>query len=154
MINTKYFGKDVAVFFREYDKKYSEQITIEQYITMKQFDVAKGKNISVDYDKLISLFNQITGKKIYTITDKVKNAIVDRLEEGFSKEDFKNAIINCYHDDHHKETNRKYLTLEFITRPDKMLRFSSMENVKGGIDSETDEQRTQRLLQKEKEQWG
>jgi hypothetical protein len=37
--------------------------------------------------------------------------------------DIVNAITNCFNDDYHKE-NPKYLTLEFISRPDKMQKYS------------------------------
>ena len=80
-------------------------------------------NLSVNWDALLSQFNLITGKKIRVIDDKTKRQVNARLKEGYSKQDIVNAITNCFNDDYHKE-NPHYLTLEFITRSDKMQKYS------------------------------
>jgi uncharacterized phage protein (TIGR02220 family) len=84
-------------------------------------------SIKVDWNALINQFNLITGKKTKVISPIVKNKILARLKEGYSKQDFLNAIENCYNDKWHKETNHKHLTLEFISRPDKLERFSTQK---------------------------
>ena len=76
---------------------------------------------------LINQFNSITGKKTKVISPIVKTKILARLKEGYSKQDFLNAIENCYNDKWHKETNHKHLTLEFISRADKLERFSTQK---------------------------
>lgn len=84
-------------------------------------------SIKVDWNALINQFNLITGKKTKVISPIVKNKILARLKEGYSKQDFLNAIENCYNDKWHKETNHKHLTLEFISRADKLERFSTQK---------------------------
>ena len=84
-------------------------------------------SIKVDWSALIKQFNSITGKKTKVISPIVKTKILARLKEGYSKQDFLNAIENCYNDKWHKETNHKHLTLEFISRPDKLERFSTQK---------------------------
>ncbi len=79
-------------------------------------------NLSVDWEKLREKFNSITGKKTKVVSTKVKNQILARLKEGYSKDDLLSAIINCFNDPYHKE-NPKYLTLEFISRSDKMEKY-------------------------------
>jgi uncharacterized phage protein (TIGR02220 family) len=81
------------------------------------------KEESVNWEKLIEQFNSVTGKKTKVISEKAKKQILGLLRAGYSKEDFLKAIQNCHKDPYHVETNHKYLTLEFISRPDKMERF-------------------------------
>jgi uncharacterized phage protein (TIGR02220 family) len=80
----------------------------------------------IDWSKLLDKFNSITGKKSRVVPEKAKKAILSRLKEGYTKQDILNAIQNCYNDSHHKETNHKYLTLEFISRPDKLEKFATI----------------------------
>jgi len=88
------------------------------------------KIIDIDSSKLLSLFNSILGKQTRIINTKTKTQIKDRLKEGYTKEDIVNAIRNASKDPHHIEFNYKYLTLEFITRPDKLDRFVNMGDFK------------------------
>jgi uncharacterized phage protein (TIGR02220 family) len=78
----------------------------------------------VDWDLLLSAFNDLTKRNFKLIPEKAKRQILARLKEGYTKADLWNAIENCYNDEYHKETNHKYLTLEFISRPDKMEKYS------------------------------
>lgn len=93
----------------------------------EEVELLKPTSIKVDWNALINQFNLITGKKTKVISPIVKNKILARLKEGYSKQDFLNAIENCYNDKWHKETNHKHLTLEFISRPDKLERFSTQK---------------------------
>lgn len=81
----------------------------------------------VNYYGLVKFFNDVTGKSIRVVNQKTRKQINDRLKEGYNKEDIAKAIQNCFDDSYHKETNHKYLTLEFITRADKLEKFSSMK---------------------------
>jgi uncharacterized phage protein (TIGR02220 family) len=92
-------------------------------------DKIKEENI-IDSSKLLSLYNSILGKTARVVNTKTKSQIKDRLKEGYTKEDIVNAIRNASKDPHHIEFNYKYLTLEFITRPDKLDRFVNMGDFK------------------------
>lgn len=81
-------------------------------------------NLKVDWEKLKDNFNSLTGKGTKVISNKVKGQINARLKEGYTKQDLWNAIVNCFNDPYHKE-NPKYLTLEFISRSDKMEKYSA-----------------------------
>ena len=87
----------------------------------------KQDNISIDWEKLLEQFNSITGKNVKVINDQVKNKILGRLKDGYEKQDLLNAIKNCFNDPYHKETNHKYLTLEFISRSDKMEKYANIK---------------------------
>jgi uncharacterized phage protein (TIGR02220 family) len=84
-------------------------------------------NLKVDWDRLLEQFNKITGKSSKVINNQVKVKILARLKEGYTKQDLIDAIRNCYEDPYHKETNHKYLTLEFISRADKMEKYSTIK---------------------------
>lgn len=80
-------------------------------------------NLTVDWEKLKDNFNSLTGKGTKIISNKVKGQINARLKEGYTKNDLWNAIVNCFNDPYHKE-NPRFLTLEFISRPDKIEKYS------------------------------
>jgi uncharacterized phage protein (TIGR02220 family) len=87
-------------------------------------DIKVNNNLSVDWDELLNFINKITGKKFRVVPDKTKAQIKLRLKEGYTKQDFANAIQNCFLDKYHQE-NRRFLTLEFISRSDKMEKFAT-----------------------------
>lgn len=87
-------------------------------------EVKFNANLTVDWEKLKLNFNELTGKKTKVVSNKVKGQINARLKEGYTKQDLWNAIVNCFNDPYHKE-NPKYLTLEFISRSDKMEKYSA-----------------------------
>lgn len=86
-------------------------------------------DLKIDWEKLLNQFNKITGKNTKVINQQVKNKILARLKEGYSKQDLLNAIENCFNDPYHKETNHKHLTLEFISRTDKMEKYSTIKSL-------------------------
>ena len=86
----------------------------------------KESKVNIDSSKLLSVFNSILGKQAKVVSAKAKNQITQRLKEGYTKEDIVKAITNASKDPHHIDSNYKYLTLEFITRPDKLERFVAM----------------------------
>jgi len=92
----------------------------------------KGKDIRVNIDsnKLLEFYNDITGKKAKVVSEKVKKQLRARLKEGYTKSDIITALKNAAKDQLHIDNNYKYLTLEFITRADKLDRFLNMEDFK------------------------
>jgi len=85
--------------------------------------INKDNNLSVNWDGLLSQFNSITGKKMRVVCPKTKKQVTARLKEGYTKQDLVNAITNCFNDDFHKD-NPHFLTLEFISRSEKMQKYS------------------------------
>ena len=77
---------------------------------------------SIDWNALLVFFNKTTGNKSRVVSEKVKKQFRARLKEGYTKEDIMNAIINCHKDPFHK-ANPHYLTLEFISRADKLEKY-------------------------------
>lgn len=81
------------------------------------------------YDDFVSDFQSIVGKKMKG-NDKTKNSFSARLKEGFTKEQFCAAMINCKKDKYHME-NPHFLTIEFILRNDKLEKFLNIDPPKG-----------------------
>ena len=70
------------------------------------------------------------GKKSKVMSPNAKAQVMQRLKEGYTKEDIVKAITNASKDTHHKDSNYKYLTIEFITRSDRFERFVTMGDFK------------------------
>lgn len=87
------------------------------------------ENQQIDFDKLLVFFNTTTGKNVRVVNEKTKKQFNARLKEGYTKADIFNAIKNCHNDDFHKK-NPKYLTLEFISRADKLEKYSNYSEKK------------------------
>ncbi len=81
-------------------------------------------NINIDFDLLINFYNYTFGRTTRTLSTKAKKQIKDRMKEGYTKKDLQQALLNAKNDSYHIETNFRYITLEFISRPDKFERFS------------------------------
>jgi uncharacterized phage protein (TIGR02220 family) len=84
----------------------------------------------IDFKKLLIFFNQTTGRKFKSINTKAQRQFNARLKEGYTKEDIMKAIVNCFNDDFHIQSNHKFLTPEFISRADKIDRFSQQNQYK------------------------
>jgi uncharacterized phage protein (TIGR02220 family) len=80
----------------------------------------------INWDALLNFFNTTTNKKCRVVSTKARNQFNARLKEKFTKEDIFKAIKNCYNDEWHIKNNHQYLTLEFISRADKLDKFSQI----------------------------
>jgi uncharacterized phage protein (TIGR02220 family) len=86
----------------------------------------KSDEDEIDFSSLLKWFNSITGKNLKVVNEKTKKQFLARMKDGYSKSDITRAIKNCFEDDFHK-ANPKYLTLEFISRPDKFEKYACSE---------------------------
>ena len=85
------------------------------------------KSVDIDFEKLLIYFNQITNKNCKVVPKKARAAFIARTKEGYTKSDFAKAIQNCFNDDFHKQ-NPHHLTLEFISRQDKLDKYLNIGN--------------------------
>jgi uncharacterized phage protein (TIGR02220 family) len=76
----------------------------------------------INWSELLKFFNAKTKKNCKVIPTKAKTAFTARLKEGYSKQDFATAIQNCAADEFHIN-NPHHLTLEFISRQDKLDKY-------------------------------
>ena len=95
----------------------NKRTTSEQQVnTNNKLDNIDKKDI---YAVFLELFNQHSGKKTRVLCAKTRKQLPARYKEGFTNEDFIEAIKNCKADEYHIQ-NPKYLTTEFITRAEKL----------------------------------
>ena len=110
----------------------SKEIKSREIVLLISAEVLKEEEVveDINFDSLLKWFNKLTGKSSRSVSDKVKKQFRARIKEGYNKSDITRAIKNCFEDDYHK-ANPKYLTLEFISRPDKFEKYvgASSSNV-------------------------
>lgn len=86
--------------------------------------------VSLDFLKLKIYFNQVYKKNTRVVSKEAKTNINQRIKEGYSKEDVQKVIDNASNDKHHIESDFKYITLEFLSRPKIFERYSSQPHQK------------------------
>lgn len=89
--------------------------------------VSKSK---IDFNLLIQYFNKCTGKKTRIVNKKAKKQILERVKDGYTKNEIAKAILNASKSKHHIDSNYRHLTLELISRPEKFDMFLTMEDSK------------------------
>lgn len=82
----------------------------------------------INWQSLLDFLNKAVNKKYRSFPDTVKDKYKARLKEGFNKSHIMKAIENAVKDQFHIDSNYKYLTIEFFSRPDKLDKFSQGEN--------------------------
>ena len=103
---------------------------VEVSSTESTVNVNDNVNDSVNWDKLLEVYNLIYDRKNKVISEAIRKKYRARLKEGYSKKDIVNAMKNAKKDEYHLSTNppHKHLTLEFFSRPDKIDRFLTEGN--------------------------
>jgi len=69
------------------------------------------------YKEAFDSYNKIMNKRLRMIDPKFKRQVESLAKHGYTLDDFERALKNAKDDDFHAETNYKYLTPEYITRP-------------------------------------
>lgn len=88
-------------------------------VTNKEVKKLRSKEV---YSELLLFINNTLNKK-YRGDKKSEAAMNARIRDGYTMDDFKKAILAAREDQYHRETKYKYVTPEFITRPDKLEKF-------------------------------
>lgn len=85
-------------------------------------------NDKIDFDSILKLINDSTGKNLRVVSNTVKPKYFARLKEGYTVEDIKTAIVNAANHSYHKENNYQYLTLEFFSRSTTIDKYATSNN--------------------------
>ncbi|MDR1097295.1 MAG: conserved phage C-terminal domain-containing protein [Tannerella sp.] len=93
--------------------------------------------VPVSFKNFIAGFNAVRGSKFQAI-EKARRQFNARLKEGFTPDQMIQALKTAMKEKNHIESGYKYLTPEFITRPDKLERFLNSNAGKGERMSEED----------------
>lgn len=112
------------------DKDTIANLTKEELTLLKKIvENSLGKKLAdenkLDYKKLMDYFNVVFKKQTRVVTDKAKKNLAQRLKEGYEKSSIQIVIDNASNDNHHIESNYKYITLEFLSRPNIFERYAS-----------------------------
>lgn len=83
----------------------------------------------IDFGKFISKFNSFADRQ-FRVNEKIKSALKSRLQD-YSKDEIIIAVKQAHLDSYHIETKFKYLTPEFILRPEKLEKFLNAPNASG-----------------------
>ncbi|WP_448607203.1 DUF4373 domain-containing protein [Paenimyroides ceti] len=82
-------------------------------------------NNSIDWKMLLEQFNKITGKNQPAITGRTRMQFLERLREGFTKNDILNTIKNACKDSYHKDHNLKFINLMYISEAKTMEQYAN-----------------------------
>lgn len=86
---------------------------VQQTSTLSTVSDSDSDSVSDIKEKVICLFNEITGKKI-RLTAQRKKLISARQQEGFSLDDFKQVIATKFKEWANDEKMKKFITLETL----------------------------------------
>lgn len=89
-------------------------------------DNKKSISEKIDFDVLLSFYNQTFSKRCSVFPLKAKKYFNDRLKEGYSKVDIKNVLLNVSQDSWHIEKEYKVATLEFLSRSKTFEMYASI----------------------------
>jgi len=81
---------------------------------------------NIDFNNLLILINETFKRSFRTINSKNRQAYMARMKQGYKKEDIRTAIKNCQKNEYHIETNFRYCTPEFFSRPDVLDKYSNV----------------------------
>lgn len=115
----------------------SKQITITNNNINNMNINLKGK-LQSNYAIFIQYFNELTNRKFGISDKKAKRQFEYLTNQGYTSEQFKIVIKNAYDDDFHTKSSFKYLTPEFLTRPDKFERYLSLNEGVKKIETQED----------------
>lgn len=104
--------------------KATNEVVKQQVTNVKQTDTNKIKekenksryNDAIDWNKLLSFFNDVFGKNNRVFNDANKGKYIARIKEGYSLKDICMAMKRCKADQFHKDNKYKYCTLEYFSR--------------------------------------
>jgi len=122
---TKY--QDDVDYKTEYKRGYKTEYKTEPNKNDKNDKNDKNKIIGElsddSYTHFIDYLNELTGRKFGYADKKARKNYEYLVKKKYKREDFKKVITSAYSDGFHAKNNYKYLTPEFLTRPDKFERY-------------------------------
>jgi uncharacterized phage protein (TIGR02220 family) len=148
--------KNINVITKERLLKILESATDHNEAADKILSALNPK-IDFDFDKFLIWFNQVTGKRIRKVDTKTKRQISQRIKDGYTKSDIAKAVKNCLSDPFHQE-NPHFLTPEFISREDKLVKYLNYQHKRVVLPQDwyerhlTEEQKGL-LTEQQREQW-
>lgn len=103
-----------------------DSVTVSDRI--KDTNVSSVDSEKIDWLKLLSIFNEVFGKRCTVVNESVKKSYRARLKSGYTREQIVLAMNNASRDEYHKETNYKHCTLEFFSRANMIDKWANVSN--------------------------
>lgn len=100
------------------------EANVNDNVNVNENDINKADKI--DFDALLIFINNTFGRKFKTISNQVKVKYNARLKNGYTKNDFQTAIINCSKLQFHKDNNFQYCTPEYFSRAEILDKYSDV----------------------------
>ena len=99
----------------------------EDIIENKNIEAARKKMKPADFQSFVEEFNFLRKSK-FRANKQLEQRFNQRISEGYTAEDILDALKIALQDDFHKESEYKYLTIEFMLRYDKIEKFLNTKN--------------------------
>jgi|GEM_PF-3147996 len=129
----------IAVSSEQSEERFSEQSLKKNSIEADEVSPPPSKAEKEIF--FIKLFNETKGSKEaparYRLNDKLRKSLHARLKDGYTSADIRRAILRVKADPWHQENGLKYLTPEFILRPDMLEKWSNAPLLKNILPGET-----------------
>ena len=106
---------------RGVDENVNSNIIIKNSISIKD------TTDHIDFDKLLDLIKEKTGRPFRLINKNDRSKFKARLREGYTKKDIMTAIHNAALNEHHINSNFQWLTPEFFTRQKTLETYGSQK---------------------------
>ena len=75
------------------------------------------KEQDISFEALLQYINESFGRSFQVVNDGVKRKYNSLLKQGYKKDQVLKAINNCKNDSFHRDSNYKYCTPEYFSRP-------------------------------------
>lgn len=97
-------------------------------IKFSQVKEKKTTHEKIDFEKLLSFYNEMFDRRCRVIPNAVKQKFNARMRDGYTKDNIIHAMVNAKKEKNHKESGYKWLTLEFFSRHDKLDIYGTIAN--------------------------
>lgn len=90
--------------------------------------IIDSNELKIFFNTIQGNFNNLFHKRTKIFPEKIKRKYLSLIKDGFTLGDIAEAMRNASKDEYHKNTNYKYCTLEFFSRPDKIDKFANQSS--------------------------
>ena len=104
-----------------------------------------GTEIMTEYDQFIALVNRMLGKR-YRGDQKSRSSFNAREKDNYTLADYEKALENIVVYTSHRDNNFQHITPEFVTRSDKLEKFTQDMSLKKGHSEQTRKEKYQHLM--------
>ena len=103
-------------------KGIEDEDVIEDVIEIEEKGVTGEKTKKADFQKFVEDFNLLRKSK-FRANKQLEQKFYQRISEGYTPDDILNALKIALQDEFHKNSEYRYITVEFMLRYDKLDKF-------------------------------